>query len=593
MSGSTAAACTQPTSDGICGTDLSSVTARRLGAGHPLLTSQRWINTLLATVAADPAGPAQGVFAELRVFGDWLRRHGGDYDLGDLDPDLQHAWRAYQAHAAREGATASPYAPEDAAAVGVVATVSMAIIGGRDADRTVGRLRALLHDERRRPRLHGPPDLPGSRWAQLSAPVQGRFLRAIDADLTHVDRLRYRSCTPSPRSPDDPGLTTARLRRIPQLLWPDWTIRLQPIYGFKTTDAFRATIAACLLLPGHADRQISRITTRLQPHRFNNITSTLTRLAAHGHHSVLAAICHLANELDTHPGLIDYQRRRDLITPDLVNEDQWRTLCLQADANPGHARRLLDARRYLHQLLTGNDLTNPAHPLAFRSLDDRAKHRDFTTSLTAPLRDALADHATGHLQHLGLDEPLTWQPPASCCAHLALPGRDPDDIDLHAVHQLVIDEQVTPGAAARRLGTTIDHIRLALERSPRTPRRWAANAPPAAFRQRRHAQQILTAEFFHREYVTTRKSLRQIAAETGITRAIVAERARHAGITPTTRRPIPIDEDRLRQQYLQRKRSTASIAADLGLSPETVLRAARDHDIPIRPAGAEFAFARR
>jgi hypothetical protein len=310
----------------------------------------------------------------------------------------------------------------------------MAIITGHDADHTTNQLHALVHDEHRHPRLHGPPDLPCHQWRQLSPPVQGQFLRAIDTDLTHVDRLRYRSCTPTPRSPDDPALTTARRRHIPQLLWPDWTIRLQPLDGFKTTDAFRATIAACLLLPGHPDRQISRITTLLQPHRFNNITSTLTRLAARGHHSVLAAICHLADELDTHPAPIDYQRRRHCISPDVISADQWQQLCLQAGARPGHARRLLDARRYLHQRLTGNDLTNPAHPLAFRSLDDRSKYRGFTTSLTPPLRDALADHAIGHLQQLGIDEPLTWQPPTSCCAHLALPGRDPDDIDLHAVH---------------------------------------------------------------------------------------------------------------------------------------------------------------
>jgi hypothetical protein len=106
-----------------------------------------------------------------------------------------------------------------------------------------------------------------------------------------------------------------------------------------------------------------------------------------------------------------------------------------------------------------------------------------------------------------------------------------------------------------------------------------------AWQQRQRAQQILTPGFFQREYVTAGKPLRQIAAETRINRAIVAQRARHAGITPATRRPIPIDEDWLRQQYLGRKRSAASIAAGLGVSPETVLRAARDHGIPIRAAG--------
>jgi hypothetical protein len=135
------------------------------------------------------------------------------------------------------------------------------------------------------------------------------------------------------------------------------------------------------------------------------------------------------------------------------------------------------------------------------------------------------------------------------------------------------------------MGTSVDHVRLALERIPRTPRQWAANAPPAAWRQRQRAQQILTPEFFHREYVTSGKPLRQIAAETRINRAIVTGRAKHAGITPTTRRPIPIDEDWLRQQYLDRKRSAASIAAELGISAETVLRATRGYGIPTRTPG--------
>jgi hypothetical protein len=120
---------------------------------------------------------------------------------------------------------------------------------------------------------------------------------------------------------------------------------------------------------------------------------------------------------------------------------------------------------------------------------------------------------------------------------------------------------------------------------PPTPRRWAANAPPTAWRRRQHAQQILTPEFFQREYVTAGKPLRRIAAETRINRAIVTERATHAGITPTTHRPTPIDEGWLRQQYLQRKRSAANIAAELCVSPATVIRAARNYGIPVRPAG--------
>jgi hypothetical protein len=48
---------------------------------------------------------------------------------------------------------------------------------------------------------------------------------------------------------------------------------------------------------------------------------------------------------------------------------------------------------------------------------------------------------------------------------------------------------------------------------------------------------------------------------------------------------IPIDKDWLREQYLDRKRSTADIAVELGVSQMTINRAAHRYGIPIRPAG--------
>jgi hypothetical protein len=50
----------------------------------------------------------------------------------------------------------------------------------------------------------------------------------------------------------------------------------------------------------------------------------------------------------------------------MIAKDQWRDLCYQAGAHPGEIRQLLDARRFLYQLLTGADLYDPRHALAFR-----------------------------------------------------------------------------------------------------------------------------------------------------------------------------------------------------------------------------------
>jgi hypothetical protein len=51
----------------------------------------------------------------------------------------------------------------------------------------------------------------------------------------------------------------------------------------------------------------------------------------------------------------------------------------------------------------------------------------FTDALATPLRATLHEHAAALLDSLGISEPLTWEPPASCEA-IALPGRDPGDI---------------------------------------------------------------------------------------------------------------------------------------------------------------------
>ena len=55
-----------------------------------------------------------------------------------------------------------------------------------------------------------------------------------------------------------------RARGVPQLLWPEWTVRLLPAEGF-TSHAFSAVIAACLLLPGNPAHPLHQVTGRLHP----------------------------------------------------------------------------------------------------------------------------------------------------------------------------------------------------------------------------------------------------------------------------------------------------------------------------------------
>jgi DNA-binding transcriptional ArsR family regulator len=137
-------------------------------------------------------------------------------------------------------------------------------------------------------------------------------------------------------------------------------------------------------------------------------------------------------------------------------------------------------------------------------------------------------------------EPLTWAPPPGCCAHLNLPGPEPDDIDLDAAGHLIITGRLPVADAAAQLGTTTSHVRLALEHIPRPARQWGRSAAPPTWQRQQHARAILTRAFFEREYIAAGKNLRQLEAQTGIPRRFLTRVAREHGITMTgVRGPAP------------------------------------------------------
>ena len=306
-----------------------------------------------------------------------------------------------------------------------------------------------------------------------------------------------------------------------------------PARGFAP-GPFRSAIAACLLLPGQPGRGTSTAITALHAYRSAlAVGAVLRALADSGHDTVLTAISCLAGYLDTSGSPIDYQRRRDLIPASTITAGQWRQLCYGATAHPGEARRHRDAQRCLFQLLTGADLHDPRHALAFTSSYDYSRYHAFAGTLPTRLRDALHHHAAALLHDLGIGEPLTWAPPPGCCAGLNLPGPEPDDIDLDAASHLIIAGQLPAAEAAARLGTSTGHVRLAINRVPRPDRQWGRSAAPPTWQRRQHDRAVLTREFFDREYIAAGKNLRQLEADTGIPCRFLTQVAREHGITMT------------------------------------------------------------
>jgi len=516
-----------------CGADLRQVTPSPLAPGHPALAAQHWTSALLDGTGPGGNGASpQNVLSDLGIVGSWVLRRAPAGQFAGFGPQALAAWREpnQQSPAARRQPSRFP--PASAALTTALAATAMTMLTGSD-EQAIEQIRALL-PPRAGPRQARPAGLPAPRWQQLSAAARGRFLRALDPDLRPAERIRYRTSTPQAAIPDEPAaVLAARARAIPQLLWPQWAIRLMPARGFAP-GPFRSAIGACLLLPGHPGRAISTAITALHAYRSAQATGTVLRaLAAGGHDTVLTAISCLAGYLDTSGSPIDYQRRRDLIPAETITASQWRQLCYGAAAHPGETRRHRDAQRYLFQLLTGADLHDPRHALAFTTTSDYSRYHAFAGTLPTGLRDALHGHAAALLHDLGIGEPLTWSPPPSCCAGLDLPGPEPDDIDLDAVSRLIITQKLPVAEAAAQLGTTGGHLRLALDRVPRPARQWGRSAAPLTWQRRQHARGILTREFFDREYIAAGKNLRQLEADTGIPCRFLTQVAREHGITMT------------------------------------------------------------
>jgi len=514
-----------------CGAELRQVIPGRLAPGSPVLAAQRWTGILLTLDDTRPAGNGDPL-GDLGIVASWVLRQAPAAQLAGSGPQLLAAWREQDQQPPAARRQPSRFPPASAALTAALAATAMTVLTGSD-EQAIKQIRALL-PPRAGPRQARPAGLPAQRWRQLSQPARGRFLRALDPDLRPADRIRYRTGTPQAAIPaDPPGLLAARARAIPQLLWPQWAIRLMPARGFAP-GPFRSIIAACLLLPGQPSRATSTAITALHAYRSAVATGAVLRaLADGGHDTVLTAISCLAGYLDISGSPIDYQRRRDLIPAETITAGQWRDLCFGAAAHPGEARRHRDAQRYLFQLLTGADLHDPRHALAFTSKYDYSRYHAFAGTLPTGLRDALHRHAAALLHDLGIGEPLTWSPPPGCCAGLDLPGPEPDDIDLDAVSRLIIAQKLPVAEAAAQLGTTGGHLRLALDRVPRPARQWGRSAAPLTWQRRQHARGILTREFFEREYIAAGKNLRQLEADTGIPCRFLTRVAREHGITMT------------------------------------------------------------
>lgn len=136
-----------------------------------------------------------------------------------------------------------------------------------------------------------------------------------------------------------------------------------------------------------------------------SVSLCLQELIHSGHSAMFPAICRLADYLDDHGADIDYTRRRALVDPtELLTDTEWRKLCGHTSTHSGQGTsRLLHARRYLYQLLTGTPPEPRSPRLGFSSptIESPIDHANRCQPPTCRLPDGLARRCLPACDRLG------------------------------------------------------------------------------------------------------------------------------------------------------------------------------------------------
>lgn len=467
-----------------------------------------------------------------------------------------------------------------AIATAVAVTAAAAILDRSDIADAGESLRWLVHGGRRLGRQvdAGVMGDWGSATSTRLVAIQVAALRPLF--VRAVDQLRYRSAAPVPSRPSaNATAVDDAVRRIPTLLWPQWSLRctVTPCSSAQV----RPALSTALLLVGTtltvgeaADRLGSAVPA-------GGVTRTLAHLRNAPHwDDTLTALTLLADHLRAEPPPIDYERRRRLDYRDLLPEDLWKQICRRTGTPPGAGQKADFARCLLFERLSG--LPASQSPFLADDYDVRAKLSGFPRALTPALSGPLDQAARRFLDDHGLDEePVYWHPPLHLLDGLELPGPNPAAVDLAALHDLTRHEHTALSEIARQLATTLDVIRHLLENHP------APASPTAAERFERRVAQTAAEETLSRAqfvdlYCVQRRTLAEIAAMIGASRKVTGRLARHHGIAPSAGGP-PVDPAWFHHQYVTQRRTLRDLGHEVGRSVSRMSRIAKDYGIPIRP----------
>ncbi|MET8680702.1 TniQ family protein [Streptomyces sp. NPDC004647] len=579
-----------------CDADLAQTATVLLDVGHPAMDAQRLVNAIVDSGTAD-FGPyadhpqtALDALADLRALVGQILIHAPRRALAErLPTDLPLTTDEVNTLfspsefelLARRGMQAS----KSAAITAVGTTLAVNILTRPDIQQASAAIRWVTEAD------HGPR--PSERTTLLASWGKGTTetlrsvqLAAVGPQLRAVDQLRYRVRTARP-SVQPHARTHQRLRSIPTSLWPELALPLVPPQHHHYP-IMRPALSCLIGLVGNR-QSIDAIAERLGKATTGFMASRMLNYLR-GHRQwpdIQTALIHIADELDTHPAPIDYQRRRRIDYTHLLPDDQWAAIARQLGINRGSGTLARLFRNYLFLRISGlpsSMAPSTCIPVNISARSQQAmRYRRLTAEVLAHL-----DHAAEEFlrRHHVVDEPVTWHPPADILHGLTLPGHHPSRIDIKVLHRLIRESEMTATQAATHLGTTLDVVRCLLDQQP---------APDTTERRPRPApvtdpvRAALDATTFRALYHDQHMSLRTIGELYGVKADVIRGIAAEYSIptrTPKEYRQLQeLSREWLHEQYINRGRSLDDIAAETKMTRSNVAKRLKAQGIPLRPRG--------
>jgi transposase len=567
-----------------CGADLTTAKALTFDAEHHgVLSAQRRINEIITAdlinsgvYAGDPQSPAS-VLADIRAIAIRALTYASPSELEPIiGTDLLTAYQQDHPHLP----TARNRSPTKKLAFQVPEAVSLTAAGviaalhcleQPDVPTAGQSLRWLITAMRSR-RAH--PCTTHLLWTGgVSGAVQ---LAALGPSLKPSDQLRYRTVSSWPAIPKrNLADLDEQIDQLPTSLWQNVALRLS-IPGSHLRQLRPALSVAVLLV--NTKTKLGPLTRRLDsPFDDHAVSRVLQLLNKHPDWTDISkAIDALADNLATATVPIDYSRRRRLNYDNLLPDATWQRICRETGATSRGPARAQVARLYLQERISGTAIGR--HDI---SPDLRTKIADFPYYLTPRLSYAFDDYALEFLAGQGVRaEPVHYEPNTDFLDGLCLPGRNPADIDIAALHRS-IQNGLSLGHAAEHAGADLDTARYLLACYP-TP---FATTDLNAYRR---AKEAYPREAFIERYELCGMSLAEIADQAGVSRQTVARLA--ADYQIETRKPgratkYTIDPDWLYTQYVDHQRPLPDLARERGVSTTTMARWAKTYGVPLRPRG--------